>query len=188
MKNALKMRAATAIAVAVIGVGGGLVACQLSPGCPLAMIAGREAPDLVADDFISGRQALPAAEPNPNTNDPGENAMSTASSNPQVTGQVEHADAGSFQQKVLQSSVPVLVDFYADWCGPCQRLTPLLEELARETGDARVVKVDVDRSPELAMQYGVSAIPALAVFKDGQVAARHVGLANKGQLKALLEE
>ena len=112
--------------------------------------------------------------------------MSTAASANHVTGRVEHADAASFDAVVLKSPVPVLVDFYADWCGPCQRLAPALESLAKETPGAKVVKIDVDHSPELATRYGISAIPSLRVFKDGEVVAQHVGLASKSQLLALL--
>jgi thioredoxin 1 len=82
--------------------------------------------------------------------------------------------------------VPVLVDFYADWCRPCQQLAPLLEELAAETPDARIVKVNVDHSPSLAAEYGVNSIPSLKVFKKGEVTDQVVGLASKNQLRALL--
>jgi len=81
----------------------------------------------------------------------------------------------------------VLVDFYADWCRPCQLLAPVLEELARETPDAKIVKVNVDDSPALAAQYGISAIPSLLVFKGGQIAAERTGLVSKAALKALIE-
>ena len=101
--------------------------------------------------------------------------------------QVEHADEATFEEMVLQSDVPVLVDFYADWCGPCRMIAPVLEEVARETPNAKVVKVNVDHSRTLATQYGISSIPSLRVFKNGQVIAQHVGLAKKAQLKALLE-
>ena len=177
---------AAAVAVAVLVVGGGLVACKASPGCPLAALIGSRPADPVAREPAPGGQLPPNIEPKVNTNLLGENPMSTAASHNQVTGRVEHADAGSFEQKVLNSPVPVLVDFYADWCGPCQRLAPTLEALAKENPGAKVVKVDVDRSPELAMRYGISAIPSLRVFNRGEVVAQHVGLASKGQLLSLL--
>ena len=80
----------------------------------------------------------------------------------------------------------MLVDFYADWCRPCQALAPVLEELARETRDAKIVKVNVDESPQLAAAYRISSIPSLIVFKDGKPTAVHQGLASKKQLKWLL--
>jgi len=104
----------------------------------------------------------------------------------QAKSQVQHASEANFDSLVLKSSVPVLVDFYADWCGPCQRLTPILEELAGETPDAKIVKVNVDHSPNLAAEYGVDSIPSLRVFKNGAVTEQLVGLANKNQLRSLI--
>ena len=100
--------------------------------------------------------------------------------------QVQHANDTNFHTVVLKSDVPVLVDFYADWCGPCQRLAPILEELAAETPSARIVKVNVDNSPGLAAEYGVDSIPSLKVFKNGTVTDQLVGLASKNQLRTLL--
>lgn len=99
---------------------------------------------------------------------------------------VTHADEASFQREVLQSDVPVLVDFYADWCGPCRALAPILEEFAEESSGSKVVKVNVDDSPSLATRYGISSIPSLLVFKNGEVVAEHVGLANKAHLRRLV--
>ena len=99
---------------------------------------------------------------------------------------VEHVDDASFKERVLGSQVPVLVDFYADWCGPCKMLAPLLEEIASANQNARVVKVNVDESPELAARYQISSIPSLKVFKGGRVVAQHVGLADKRRLESLL--
>lgn len=99
---------------------------------------------------------------------------------------VHHADVTDFDRQVLRSEVPVLVDFYADWCGPCRALSPVLEELARETPNAKIVKVNVDDNPELAMQYRVDSIPRLIVFKNGRPVAQHSGLASKNYLKSLL--
>lgn len=100
--------------------------------------------------------------------------------------QLEHVDESNFRETVLESDVPVLVDFYADWCGPCRALGPLLEEVAGETPSAKVVKVNVDDSPELAAQYRIDAIPSLKVFKHGKVVAQHLGMADKRKLQALL--
>jgi thioredoxin len=99
---------------------------------------------------------------------------------------VVRAGSDSFDELVLQSEVPVLVDFYADWCRPCRALAPTLDELARDTPNVRVVKVDIDDSPDLATRYGVSSIPSLRVFKGGEVTARHLGRASRKQLESML--
>jgi thioredoxin 1 len=99
---------------------------------------------------------------------------------------VQHASEATFDDLVLKSDVPVLVDFYADWCAPCQRLAPVLEELAAEIPGARIVKVNVDHCPSLAAQFGIYSIPTLKVFKNGTGGRELVGLAGKNQLRALL--
>ena len=101
-------------------------------------------------------------------------------------GRVYHAREENFAELVLNSDVPVLVDFYADWCGPCRTIAPVLEDLARETSDARIVKVNVDHSPQLAERYGIESIPNLKVFKDGRIVDEHAGLARKATLKKML--
>ena len=108
--------------------------------------------------------------------------MSTA----QLSRIIEHVQASDFDEKVLRSAVPVLVDFYAEWCGPCGALAPVLEQFARETPGAKVVKVDVDENPELATRYQIEVIPSLLVFRDSRLTQRHVGLANKALLRRLL--
>ena len=110
--------------------------------------------------------------------------MATAQSN----GQVLHVNQSQFDQVVLQSDVPVLVDFYADWCGPCRALAPSLDQLAKEVPSAKVVKVNVDDNPELARRYQISSIPALMVFEGGQVTTQHAGLASLPQLKSMLSQ
>lgn len=94
----------------------------------------------------------------------------------------------NFDTEVLQSSQPVLVDFWAEWCGPCKMIAPVLDELADElAGRARVGKVNVDEEPDLAAQFRVASIPTLLFFKGGQVVEQLVGAKSKRELKASLE-
>jgi thioredoxin 1 len=103
-----------------------------------------------------------------------------------AAGKVQPVNESNFGAVVLDADIPVLVDFYADWCGPCRMLGPVLEQLADEVTDAAIVKVNVDENPDLASRYRISSIPALKVFRGGEVVAEHVGMASKSQLKALL--
>jgi thioredoxin 1 len=107
-------------------------------------------------------------------------------SSDQSADAIEHVTTQNFEDKVLRMKVPVLVDFYATWCRPCRALSPVLAELADEISDAKVVKVNIDENPELTARYGVSSIPNLIVFKNGEPAGRHVGPADKASLKRLL--
>ncbi len=96
--------------------------------------------------------------------------------------------ADEFEQEVLRAAEPVLVDFFATWCGPCRALAPTLDELAIDlAGRARVVKVDVDQAPELARQHDVSSIPCLVVFKGGREVGRIVGAVPKRRIAGALE-
>lgn len=102
---------------------------------------------------------------------------------------VSHVTTKDFTQEVLRSPVPVLVDFFADWCGPCRMLAPTLERLATEfAGRVRIVKVNIDDEPALASQFQVSSIPTLIIVVEGKVAARTSGLLPENQLRQVLSQ
>ena len=97
-----------------------------------------------------------------------------------------HVNQESFEKIIHESSNPVLVDFWATWCGPCRMLAPVLEEVAEERQDVTVCKVDVDEERELALEYGISSIPTLLVFKNGEVVKKSIGVISKEEMLALL--
>ena len=92
----------------------------------------------------------------------------------------------NFQNEVLNSEMPVLLDFWASWCGPCRMVSPIVDEIAAERGDIKVGKVNVDEQPELAAQFGVMSIPTLVVMKGGKVVNQMVGARPKNQILAML--
>lgn len=99
---------------------------------------------------------------------------------------IELTDA-NFESEVLQSDVPVLVDFWADWCAPCRAIAPAVEEIADEyEGKAKVGKLDVDNNQQVAMEYGIRSIPTLLIFKNGEVAEQIIGAVPKTQLSSKL--
>ena len=88
----------------------------------------------------------------------------------------------SFEQEVLKSDKPVLVDFFAEWCGPCKMLGPVLEEVATEQDTVKICKIDVDKQMSLALKYNVASIPTMLLFKNGQVSATNIGYIGKKQI------
>lgn len=94
----------------------------------------------------------------------------------------------NFEQEVLKSEIPVLVDFWATWCGPCMALAPVIEQIAEENeGIIKVGKVDVDEARELAIKYGVVSIPTVFLFKNGEIAGKSIGLVPKEDLEAMFK-
>ena len=105
-----------------------------------------------------------------------------------ASGNVIEFTDDNFEQEVLQADKPVLVDFWADWCQPCRMIAPIVEELADEyAGKAKIGKMDTDSNRQTAMNFGISAIPTLLLFKDGELARKVVGAKSKKDLKAELD-
>ena len=106
-----------------------------------------------------------------------------------TTSTVLHVNDQNFESEVLQSDVPVLVDFYATWCGPCKSLTPIVEELAVEySGKAKMAKIDIDEAPGVASSHGIMAVPTLILFKDGKEVQKLTGFKPKPELVKALDD
>ena len=106
-----------------------------------------------------------------------------------MSDNVFHATDADFTQQVLESDVPVLVDFWAEWCGPCKMISPVLDELADAyDGKVKVAKVNVDENRATAVKYHVRSIPMLLLFKDGQIQATQIGAVGKGQLSQMIDK
>jgi len=105
-----------------------------------------------------------------------------------VSERIVHVTDDSFEQEVLQSSDPVLVDYWADWCGPCKMIAPVLDEIAQEyDGKVRIAKLNIDENPNTPPRYGIRGIPTLMLFKEGEVEATKVGAVSKSQLTAFID-
>jgi thioredoxin 1 len=104
-----------------------------------------------------------------------------------MSDKITELDSSNFESTISSGSAPVVVDFWAPWCGPCKAIAPILEELAEELGDGvKICKVNVDNNSDIAGKYEIRAIPTILIFKDGKVADTVVGLSSKDDLKAKL--
>jgi len=105
-----------------------------------------------------------------------------------VSDKIVHVTDDSFESEVLQSSEPVLVDYWAEWCGPCKMIAPVLDEIAGEyDGRVKIAKLNIDDNPNTPPRYGIRGIPTLMLFKDGEVEATKVGAVSKSQLTAFID-
>lgn len=115
--------------------------------------------------------------------------MAAAHPEHNMSDQIVHVSDATFDAEVLNSDIPVLVDFWAEWCGPCKMIAPVLDEIASDyTGKLKVCKVDVDANPEIPQKFNIRGIPTLIVFKGGNAEATKVGALSKSQLSSFIKE
>ena len=106
-----------------------------------------------------------------------------------MKGSVVHVTESNFEEEVVKSDVTVLVDFWAEWCGPCKMIAPILDEIAKEYGEKlKICKIDVDSNPDIAPKFGIRGIPTLIMFKDGSAESTKVGAVSKSQLIEFVDE
>ena len=101
--------------------------------------------------------------------------------------EIVHVDASNFEQEVLQSKIPVLVDFWAEWCGPCMMLGPIIEEVSEEVDDVKFCKVNCDKARDVALQFGIMTIPNLIVFENGEQVNQSIGYIEKEDVLKLIK-
>ncbi|MCU7816098.1 MAG: thioredoxin TrxA [Candidatus Thiodiazotropha sp. (ex Lucinoma kastoroae)] len=105
-----------------------------------------------------------------------------------MSEQIVHVTDDSFESEVIQSSQPVLIDYWAEWCGPCKMIAPVLDDIANDyNGKLKVVKLNIDENPNTPPRYGIRGIPTLMLFKNGEVEATKVGVVSKSQLVAFID-
>ena len=105
-----------------------------------------------------------------------------------MSDQIVHISDATFETEVLQAQTPVLVDYWAEWCGPCKMIAPILDEIAEEYGDkVKIAKLNIDENQDTPPKYGIRGIPTLMIFKDGDILATKVGALSKSQLTAFLD-